>query len=139
MGQKYADAIQDWQRQAHFSPDVAWVRNMIIQDAQRILELLKTIAGLDDAIESLNKQSDITCHIQSIVGFDPTCSAELAGEIGTLDRFASEATSISAWPCLRSSGTYQGSGTPRQVNTHAKVAMMTAVARHINHVPSSKT
>lgn len=142
IGQKFADAIQDWQCKAHFSPDVAWVGDMIIQDARRILELLDIIADLDNAIEPLNTHSDIACRIQSIVGFGQTCSAELAGEIGTLDRFASEASLalyIGMAVLDNSSGVYRGSKTPRQVNRRAKAAMMTAVARHVNHVPTSKT
>lgn len=114
---------------------------MIIQDAQHILGLLAGIAALDETIASLNKQSDIALHIESIVGFEPTCSAELAREIGTLNRFASEsslALYIGIAVLDNSSGTYRGSKIPRQVNTHAKAAMMTAIARHINHVPRAK-
>jgi hypothetical protein len=37
-----------------------------------------------------------------------------------------------------SSGTYRGSKTPRQVNTHAKAAMMTGVDRHRKLVPRSQ-
>jgi len=36
------------------------------------------------------------------------------------------------------SGNYTGSRTARQVNRRAKTAMMTAVARHVNHVESSR-
>ena len=37
-----------------------------------------------------------------------------------------------------SSGQFTGSKNTRQVNTHAKAAMMVAVARHIDNVPESK-
>ena len=37
-----------------------------------------------------------------------------------------------------SSGQYTGTKNTRQVNTHARAAMMTAAARHIDYTPESK-
>ena len=77
----------------------------------------------------------------SIPGFGPICSAELAGEIGTLERFASEsslALYLGMAPLDASSGTYQGSKPPRQVNSRAKAAMMAAVDQHRKQVLSSQ-
>ena len=79
--------------------------------------------------------------IASIPGYGDTCSAELAGEIGTLARFNAEtglAIYLGMAPLDNRSGKYQGTKKPRQVNTRAKAAMMTAVARHIACVPQSK-
>ncbi len=75
--------------------------------------------------------------IQPIPGYEPICSAELAGEIGTLDRFAKE-SSLALYLGMagldNSSGMYQGSKAPRNVNKRAKAAMMIAVDRHRKQV-----
>jgi transposase len=68
------------------------------------------------------------------------CSAELTGEIGDLARFGGEAglaVYMGMAPLTNSSGTFQGSKRPRQVNRHAKMAMMSAAARHVKLVPES--
>lgn len=142
VGPIYANRIHAWQQTAQFAPDVVWVGDMIIEDARRILALLDSIADLNQNIKALNRQSTIAQHIQSIPGFGSICSGELAGEIGTVNRFAGEsslALYIGMAVLDNSSGKFRGAKTPRQVNTHAKAAMMTAVARHINQVPASKT
>lgn len=77
----------------------------------------------------------------SIPGFGAVCTAELAGEIGTVDRFRQE--SSLAWylgmaTLDNSSGKRQGSKPPKQVNSRAKAAMMTAVDRHRKSVPKSQ-
>ena len=141
IGQKYASVIQAWQQTAHFAADVAWVGAMIIDDARRILELLASIQALNAAIAELAQHSILATRIASIPGYGDTCSAELAGEIGTLARFSAEtglAIYLGMAPLDNRSGTYQGTKRPRQVNTRAKAAMMTAVARHIAGVPQSK-
>ncbi len=69
------------------------------------------------------------------------CSAELAGEIGTVERFRSDA-SLGVYLGMsnleNSSGTFHGSKAPTQVNTRAKAAMMMAVDRHCKGVPESQ-
>lgn len=114
---------------------------MIIEDAQRILALRNRIGKLDQKIEALNGKSAIAQCLQSIPGFGPTCSGELAGEIGSLDRFSRE-SSLALYLGMavldNSSGKSRGVKTPRQVNSHAKAAMMTAVTRHVSQVPASK-
>lgn len=141
IGKSYADAIQQWQQQAQFAVDVAWVGDMIIEDAQRILALRNRIGELNRKIEVLNGKSAVARCIQSIPGFGSICSGELAGEIGALDRFTCE-SSLALYLGMavldNSSGKSRRVKTPRQVNTHAKAAMMTAVARHVSQVPSSK-
>ncbi len=67
--------------------------------------------------------------------------AEIAGEVGSLARFKSEAglavyMGMSALD--NSSGKKSSAKTPRHVNTRAKAAMMVAVARHIACVPMSR-
>lgn len=142
IGKKYAEVITKWQRQAKFSSEADYVSPMIIADARRILELLREIAALDAAMEALAQESEIGQRLATIPGFGKTSVAELAGEIGTVDRFASEASLalyVGMCPLDRQSGQFHGTKSPRQVNWRAKAALMTAVARHIGLVPESRT
>ena len=114
---------------------------MIIQDARRILDLMQQIGRLDIALAELADQSELARRLNSIEGFGKTCIAELAGEIGTMERFAGEsslALYVGMSPLNDDSGKYRGSKVPRQVNRRAKAAMMVAVVRHIDCVPESK-
>lgn len=141
VGEKYACIIQEWQRKASFSTEVEYVGPMIIADAKRILELRKQIHTLDEAMAELADHSELARRISSLQGFGKTCIAELAGEIGSADRFAGEgslALYVGMSPLSRDSGQHHGSKRPRQVNQRAKAAMMTAVAHHIRCVPESK-
>jgi len=141
IGRKYAGIIGDWQKEARFSPEVEYVGPMIVSDAKRILGLLKEIAALDKAIEEISQESDIARRLDSIPGFGKTSSAELAGEIGTLERFSCEASLalyLGMCPLDRQSGKSHGTRSPRQVNRRARAAMMTAVAHHIWEMPESR-
>lgn len=141
VGQKYALIIQGWQRAARFSSEVEYVGPMIIEDAKRILQLHQQIHTLDEAMENLGDHSEIARRLTTIGGFGKTSVAELAGEIGTLERFASEgslALYVGMSPLTHQSGLVSGSRSPRQVNRRAKAAMMTAVAHHIFCVPQSR-
>lgn len=141
VGQKYVDLIQQWQAIAYFAPEVEWVGDMIIEDAHRILEINASIQQLAGHLAVIVQESEIAQRIESMPGFGLVCSAELAGEIGTLDRFATDsslALYIGMAALDNKSGLYHGTKSPKQVNTHARAAMMTAVARHIEQVTSSK-
>lgn len=142
IGQKYASQIQAWQRQASFAPEVDIVGQMILQDARRVKTLNADIDALDCAIKAAASESALAQTIQSIPGFGDTTAAELAGEIGALERFESEAglavyTGMAALD--NSSGKKTAARKPTQVNTRAKAAMMTAVARHYPLVDASQT
>jgi transposase len=66
----------------------------------------------------------------SIKGFVVTSCGELAGEIGCINRFKKEsslALYIGMAALDNSSGKHQGSKRSKQVNQHAKAAMMSAV------------
>jgi transposase len=134
IGKSYAMAIKKWQETAIFSDDAEWVGEMIIRDAKRIYNLIGEITELEKKIELLSLESEISCRLKTIGGFGKICAAELAGEIGTIERFASEA-SLALYVGMavldNSSGKYDGTKGSKHINYHAKSAMMTAIARHI--------
>ncbi len=141
VGKAYAAKIEAWQKHATFAEETAWVGEMVIADAQRVLDLTRQIQALEQRLEAISASSEIATRIRTIIGFGLICSATLAGEIGTLDRFGAEASLALYTGMTRldnSSGKYVGTKNTRQVNTHARAAMMTAAARHINNVPESK-
>jgi transposase len=141
VGKKRLEVIRAWQRRACFSPEVSWVGPMIIADARRILELLSQISSLEKAMGELCASSQIARRLLSIPGFGEVSAAELAGEIGARERFASEASLalyLGMCPLDRRSGEYRGSRAPRQVNKRARKAMMNTLFHHVEHVPQSR-
>ena len=141
IGIKYAGIIQGWQKRASFSHDVKWVSPMIQEDARRILELNEGIEVLESTMEPIAAGSAMARRMRTIPGFGPVCTAELAGEIGTLRRFCTEAALafyLGMASLDRSSGKTLGSKPPRHVNKRAKAAMMTAVDRHRKGAPQSQ-
>jgi transposase len=141
VGRVYAGAVRRWQQDAMFSDTVAWTGPMIVEDARMIIGLNAQIKALDNALLPLIEESPMAGHIISIPGFGTTCSAELAGEIGTVERFAGEsslALYLGMAPLDNSSGEHHGSKAPRQVNVRAKAAMMIAVKKHMDNVPESR-
>ena len=83
----------------------------------------------------------IACQLASIPGYGAVSSAELAGEIGTIARFKSEA-SLALYLGMatldNSSGKFRGSKAPKHVNARAKAAMMWAVDHHRKRVSQSQ-
>lgn len=142
IGKKYGALIKSWQRDALFADDAEWTGPMLIMDARRLLTLKSEIGQLEKQIEALSPRSELAQRLASIPGFGLICSAELAGEIGDLKRFEREgglAVYMGMAPLTNSSGGYHGSKQPRQVNRHAKAAMMCAAARHLEQVPETQT
>jgi transposase len=141
IGATYADAVQTWQSRAFFGHDVSLVGDMIQQDAARILELKQQIKALEEQMAQVAESSSIASQLASIPGYGSVCSAELAGEIGTIERFRSE-SSLALYLGMatldNSSGKYRGSKPPKHVNTRAKAAMMIAVDHHRKRVPQSQ-
>lgn len=141
VGTRYAREIQAWQKHAVFSHEVAWVGEMIQADAARILELLGQLKALEATIDAVAQESVVASILESIPGFGRVCRAELAGEIGPVARFRSDA-SLGLYVGMsnrdNSSGKFQGSKAPKHVNTRAKAAMMIAVDRHRKCVPESQ-
>lgn len=141
LGDKYALKIKAWQETAKFADDAEWVSEMIIRDAKRILELIGEIADLEKKLNLISSSSQIANRIKTISGFGTVCAAELGGEIGTLDRFESEA-SLALYLGMavldNSSGKHVNTKSSKHVNYPAKAAMMTAVAAHIRNSEQSK-
>jgi transposase len=141
IGATYADAIQAWQSRAYFAPDASLVGDMIQQDAARLLELKQQIKALEEQMAQVAQKSAIAGQLASIPGCGSICAAELAGEIGTVERFRNEA-SLALYLGMatldRSSGKSRGSKPPRHVNARAKAAMMAAVDHHRKLVPQSQ-
>lgn len=141
VGKKYASLIEAWQKRAHFGADVEWVSEMIQEDAQRCLDLEEKIKTLETKIQQVATYSKIAKTLLSIPGFGPVCTSELAGEIGTVERFSKEgslALYLGMSTLDNSSGKHQGTKAPKHVNTRAKAAMMTAIDRHRKYVPESQ-
>ena len=141
VGRKYASLIQEWQKRAHFSEEAAWVSEMIQEDAKRCLELDEKVKTLETKIEQVAEDSKIAKILSSIPGFGPVCTTELAGEIGTVERFSKEgslALYLGMSTLDNSSGKYQGTKAPKHVNTRAKAAMMIALDRHRKYIPESQ-
>ena len=141
IGATYADAIQAWQGRAYFGPETRLVGDMIQQDAARILELKQQIKALEDQMLRIAESSGVARQLVSMPGYGHICSAEPAGEIGTVERFRNEA-SLALYLGMatldHSSGKSRGSKPPRHVNSHAKAAMMIAVDHHRKLVPQSQ-
>jgi transposase len=133
--------IQAWKEQATFSPDLEYTAPMLYEDASRILALKEKINQLQDDVAKLIPLSHIAKTIETIPGFAAISAGELAGEIGTLDRFNNEA-SLALYLGMtnldNSSGKYRGSKRSISTNRHAKMAMITATMKHIQHVEESK-
>lgn len=141
VGKGYAEKILRWQKEAIFSHEVEWVGPMILEDARRVLELRDKVKALNEQCAAIITNSTIATLIDSIPGFALVCASELAGEIGTVDRFRSEgglALYLGMATLDNSSGKYRGSKSPKHVNTRAKMAMMTGVDRHRKQVPESQ-
>lgn len=141
VGRGYCAKIQAWQREALFSHEAEWAGPMIVADARRVLALKGEIAALDHLIEPLTDACESARRLRTMPGFGRICSAELAGEIGAIERFGTEA-SLALYLGMavldNSSGTHTGTKRSRQVNRRAKAAMMIAVARHMEQVPASR-
>lgn len=105
------------------------------------VDLDAQIAALETTMHHVAQASTIATTLASIPGFGPICTAELAGEIGTVTRFQQEsglALYLGMATLDNSSGQRHSSKPPKQVNVRAKAAMMTAMDRHRKSVPESQ-
>ncbi|MEW8030209.1 MAG: transposase [Candidatus Thiodiazotropha sp.] len=106
-----------------------------------ICNITDQIRQVEAQIDDLNAQSPESILLRTMPGFGLVTSGEVAGEIGNVDRFNSEA-SLALYLGMatldNSSGTSKGSKQPKHVNTRAKAAMMTVVDRHRKKVAQSQ-
>ncbi len=141
IGRGYAAKIQQWQREATFSETCEFLGPMIVADARQMLCLREQILALEAQIETLAQHSIMASTIRTVPGFGLICSAELAGEIGSIERFVkgdSLAMYLGVAPLDNSSGKYKGSKVSKQINRRARDAMMIAAVHHVALVPASK-
>lgn len=141
LGPMRSSLIMQWQKQASFSNDVQTVASMLYDDAVRILYLKDKIKDLENQMKVLVPHSKIARLIETIPGFATITASELAGEIGTLDRFKSEkslALYVGMTNLDNSSGKRISSKRSISTNRHAKMAMLTATMKHTQHVEESK-
>ena len=106
-----------------------------------MLELRDEIGALQTQIDALAAHFEMGGRIDTIPGFGRVCSAELAGEIGSLQRFSGDSSLVlyvGMAPLNNSSGARSGSKPPRHVNVRAKAAMMIAAAQNVATVPDSR-
>lgn len=141
IGKKYIAKIMEWQKTAKFSPDSEWVGEMIVKDAKRILALLEDIKSIEKKLELIIPESNIASRLATIPGFGEITAAVLAGEIGTITRFATE-SSLALYTGMgildNSSGLYKGTKKSIHINKNCKRALMIAVAQHVRRCPESK-
>jgi transposase len=134
VGKSYVKKIQAWQKEAELSPEVEWVGDMITRDAKRIIELQTEIKSLVDQMEPLLESSLMAQRISTIPGFGQITTAELVGEIGSIERFSSEASLalyLGMAPLDRSSGKFISARASKHVNKRARVAIMAALSKHV--------
>ncbi len=141
LSSKNLQIILEWQAEATFSEATSYVASMIYDDAIRLLELKAKTDELRKEIALLNLDSDMARVIQTIPGFATITAGELAGEIGTISRFKSEA-SLALYLGMtnldNNSGKYVGTKRSISTNRHAKMAMITATMKHAQHAEQSK-
>ena len=141
LSSKNLQIIEEWQKEATFSEATDYVASMIYDDAIRLLELQTKTKELHKEIALLNENSKIARVIQTIPGFATITAGELAGEIGTISRFKSEA-SLALYLGMtnldNSSGKQTGTKRSISTNRHAKMAMITATMKHAQHTEQSK-
>ncbi len=141
MSYKNVEKIIVWQKDARFTSSIDYTSSMLYDDALRILDLKEKIQGLEIQIKALIPSSKIATLIQTIPGFAHVSAGSLAGEIGTLDRFESEASLalyLGVTNLDNSSGKSKGSKRNLATNRQAKMAIITATMKHTQHVKESK-
>lgn len=141
IGPKTLAPILTWQKGATFGPNIELADADIVTDARAILQLDEQISRLNDRIDAVAATCANAQRLRSMPGFGATGAAELAGEIGELRRFTSEAglaVYLGMAPLDHSSGLRRAAVPPRCVNAQCQRAMMTCVARHMHYVPESR-
>jgi len=142
VGAKKRPCILEWQKTATFGSTIDLADTDIVADAAAILALDEQIKTLDARIDIVAGDCPMARRLSTVPGFGVTGTAELSGEIGTLDRFDSEA-SLSLYlgmaPLDNSSGLRQRGKRPKCVNRRCQAALMTCIVRHMACVAESRS
>jgi transposase len=141
IGPQRCRKIQQWQKQVCWGQDADWIHLWVHNDIQRFLQLHQQVQQLEEQLGQLGQESTLYGQLRSIPGFGPVHSSELAGEIGTLKRFATSdslALYLGVAPIEHSSGRRQGQRRAKLVNRRAKNALCQAVNHHRNEVDQSR-
>lgn len=137
VGDKTQACIRTWQRSAQFGGDIDLADRDLINDARTILAFNEQIDAINRRIEAIAAPCPMAQRLRTTPGFGLTGTAELAGEIGALKRFdtdASLALYLGVAPLDHSSGLQR----PKCVNTRCQNALMTCIVRHMANVPESR-
>lgn len=141
IGKQRLQLIRQWQQDAVVGRDLQAVAHWIRQDIRRLLELRQQLKQLEAEIEELNQNSDISLLMSSIPGFGSASCSQLAGEIGSMDRFETEASLAVYLGCApvshQSGNNKKGTKRHRFTNRRAANALCQAVARHRTQVAES--
>jgi transposase len=141
VGAKTLPRIRVWQRSASFGDNIDLADSDIVEDAQAILDGDARISELDRQIKVVAATCPMAQRLRTILGFGPTGTAELAGEIGALARFEKEsglAVYLGMAPLDHSSGLVKRGKRPKCVNSRCQNALMTCIVRHMTAVPESR-
>lgn len=141
IGPHKLKCIQAWQKEACWSRDVSWRWELVQLDVQRLLSLQQQLQQLEEQIQKAGAGSQLYQMWRSIPGFGVIRSGELAGEMGTVDRFAKEsslAIFLGTAPVDHSSGKRQGSRRPQLINRRAQNAFCGGLSRHVQQVEQSR-
>jgi len=141
IGAKTWPRIRAWQKSATFGSNIDLADADIVADAAAILTLNEQIKALNMRIEATARTCPMTCRLRTVPGFGVTGTAELSGEIGTLDRFDTEASLalyLGMAPLDHSSGLQHRGKRPKCVNSRCQAAMMTCIVRHMACVTESR-
>jgi len=141
IGPQRCRKIQQWQKQICWGPDADCLHLWVRHDIQRFLQLHEQVQQLEEQLGQLGQESTLYGQLKSIPGFGVVYSSALAGEIGTLKRFASPdslALYLGVAPVEHSSGRRQGQRRAKLVNRRAKNALCQAVSHHRMEVEQSR-
>lgn len=141
IGAKTLPAILDWQKTATFGSTIDMADADIVIDAAAILALNDQIKVVNARIATAASTCDVACRLRSIPGFGVTGTAELSGEIGSLQRFDGEASLalyLGMAPLDHSSGMQNRARRTKSINRRCQAALMTCIVRHMACIPESR-
>ena len=141
IGAKTLPRILAWHKTATFGSTIDMADADIVADAAAILALNEQIKVVNARIAAAASTCAMTRCLRSIPGFGVTGTAELSGEIGSLQRFNGEASLalyLGMAPLDHSSGMQNRARRTKSINRRCQAALMTCIVRHMACVPESQ-